>query len=971
MKKLKYIPESLVIIFALLTCNVDQVLARDISFLPTAMNSPELSDSKADTLITGSGKHVLPKALARLENNPHDTLALTYITNILEDPRQSVYDFPGVALALCRHWDSFSPEVIAAIKSDLERLANPDAIGGEGFLGNSTESANTLMWCSGYLFAQLFPDANWANGMPSGELMAEMKERLRKTFKNIYRNGYAEYLSTTNEVIMNFPVEILLEYAEDPEMKAIAEAYLLYKWSLSSLNNFQGNVLAPYARMNYQENHLPDSEIAATTYYNWLLWGWGPATNNVKFIDYLIYQETSYSIYTALSNIIPEDIFFEMADSISTPQTILSSSSSFGEYGTGVPNMMMRKAYRDVSYAIGTGNFRWVPGGNYYDHEINGFSIAWNSPDRFNYIGCFHPFWYSDGDDPDRTPDTWYKGNISPFQQTAHHKNTVITLFDIPDEDPWPEKPTSERWAWRDGHANELIKRAMLHYPESIDEKLEENGWIFLRERITYIGIKPLKDYYEQTDLTGLGLDGFNIIKSDYAQTGFIIELGTENESGSFKAFRETLAANKISVNWGDSLAVSYINSRKDSIHIQYQPGLKEVVDDNLPKHLTDSGINGIAESIPIVTINGEPDLSYEEWPMIKSPIVNMDSSILDIDDGKVKISVNWQDEYPAITTNFHSIQVEFIDSISGEPFKSLEAIIDGELYITDDQGVISFPKIFDGSYNVDLPNFRYEITGNNIIEFNSDTLIQIFVKKKPSLTIQVVNRTTGSSIYRAVVTIDSIFYNSNSSGFVLTEKYSSGPYVVSVSANDYFSIPDTVVYNLDTPVILSLTPKRASVTFSFSDINGPLSGVKVTLSGSQYTNTSGEAYFFSQLARENYTWSAEKAGYNTLQDSFHLETDTTLQITMDLGTMVQKKSGDNHLLVYPNPAHDYLVIAREIPVANLVKIGLVNVLGVSMYSAQEATLPYTLRLKGINPGIYFLKITFPEGFANQTIVVK
>jgi len=27
--------------------------------------------------------------------------------------------------------------------------------------------------------------------------------------------------------------------------------------------------------------------------------------------------------------------------------------------------------------------------------------------------------------------------------------------------------------------------------------------------------------------------------------------------------------------------------------------------------------------------------------------------------------------------------------------------------------------------------------------------------------------------------------------------------------------------------------------------------------------------------------------------------------------------------------------------------------------------------LKGINPGIYFLKIHFPEGVANQIIVVK
>jgi len=64
-------------------------------------------------------------------------------------------------------------------------------------------------------------------------------------------------------------------------------------------------------------------------------------------------------------------------------------------------------------------------------------------------------------------------------------------------------------------------------------------------------------------------------------------------------------------------------------------------------------------------------------------------------------------------------------------------------------------------------------------------------------------------------------------------------------------------------------------------------------------------------------------------------------------------------------------VIDREIPAAFPVRIDLVNVSGVSVYAEKDVTLPYTLRLKRINPGIYFLKIHSPEGFANQIIVVK
>jgi len=587
------------------------------------------------------GKHGLPKAIARLHANPHDREALNYITSVLDNKNQSMFDFPGVALALCRYWDSFSPEQITAIKSDLERLAKSDKVEGEGFLGHGTENHATMMWCSAYLFGQLFPDARWINGMTSPELMSEMKERLRKTFKNVFLKGYTEYLSTTYEVVMNIPVEILLEYAVDPEVKAMAEAFLLYKWSLLSLNNFEGNIIAPFARMNTQQDHTPDEQyIAATTYYNWLMWGWGKATGNVRLSDFKDYRETSYTIYAALSGIVPDDVFFRFADSGTGPFMLRSSASTFGEYGSGVPHMMMRKVFRNKLYTIGTGNFRWVPGGYYADHDNTGLSIVYPSPDRFNYIGSYHPYWYSDGDDKDRTPDTWYKGNISPFQQTAHYQNTVITMFNIPEKDPWINTPVFEewafKWAWRDGHADGLIKRAMLRYPKSVDEIVEAQGWIFLREGGTFIGIKPLKDYYTQRNLTGRGLDGFTIVKSDHAQTGFIFEVGTENEFGSFENFRNKLPENNLSVDW-ENLTINYRNSEGTDLRIRYNAGLPVDPD-------------GLARSVPSVWINGVMDISYDRWPMIESPFVNMDKSVLKIQEGKTKIVADWSSEYPKIT---------------------------------------------------------------------------------------------------------------------------------------------------------------------------------------------------------------------------------------------------------------------------------------------------------------------------------
>jgi hypothetical protein len=481
-----------------------------------------------------------------------------------------------------------------------------------------------------------------------------MKERLRKTFKNYYHHGQCEHLSTTYEMTINFPVSILLECAKDKEIRDIAEAFLLYKWALLSLNNFQGTTLAPFARMNTQQNHRPeDGYVANGGFYNWLMWGWGEATNNFRktffAVDYEI-NEGTYIFYQAVSRIVPDEVFFRFAKT-EEDFTLKSSAGFFGQYGQGVPHMIMRKIYRNKHYAIGTGNFRWVPGGDYADHDANAFSIVWPSDDRFNYIGCYHPFWYSDGDD--RTADTWNHGNVSPFQQSVLHKNTAIVLFDIPDKDPWPGKPSYGKWEWRDGHADNLIKRGMLRYPKSIDEKVEENGWIFLREKDTYIGIKPLKDYYIQTDLKEKYIQEFNVVKSDHAQTGFVFELGAKEESGSFEQFRARLQKNKLSVQW-NPFVVNYTNSKKDRIRIQYVPGLpvKEIPENERADHWPQIGCTGLAESIPEATINGKKEMSCDEWPMIESPYVHMEHSVLKIDDGKTKITVDWTGELPVISKN-------------------------------------------------------------------------------------------------------------------------------------------------------------------------------------------------------------------------------------------------------------------------------------------------------------------------------
>ena len=632
-------------------------LAQNPNFSTYEGRKAAIIESFRDAKLNERGKHGIPRALARIHNNPKDKLAWDYMADVLDPKQQTMFDFPGIALAICQYGDSMPYETQRKIRSYMEKLDRKSKENGEGFLGHGTENHALMMWAGVYLITERWPDASWSNGLSSEEIRLIMKERMRKMLKNVYQMGYAEYLSTTYDSVLNLSMDILLVYAKDPEVKAMAEAYMLYKWSIMSLNVFDGDTIAPFARMNVQLDHdtvsQKEKELAGSSYYNWVLWGWGPATNNVDLIEFHGrheggYNETSPAVYAALSKAKPDDVFFRIAAS-PAPITHWSSACMFGSYGAGAPRWMLRKVYREKNFAIGTGNFRWVPGGDYADHDACGFSISWSSADRYNYINRFSPYWYSDGDDPARTPDTWDHGNNSPFQQTALHENTAITLFNIPEKDPWPELPEPTKWEWRDGHADNLIKRGMLRFPKSVDEQIEVKGWIFLREGETFIGIKPLKDYYVQKDFTDVMLKDFVVVKSDHAKTGFIFELGTEAEFGDFATFRNRVMENKLEVDW-DKMSVSYTGLRGSTLQMEYVAGLPIVPVYPQPEHWSRyNKFGGFAESVPNVSINGVQERFLDGWPMVKSPIIHMNNGVLKIDDGKMKIEVDWQDNYPVI----------------------------------------------------------------------------------------------------------------------------------------------------------------------------------------------------------------------------------------------------------------------------------------------------------------------------------
>jgi len=144
-----------------------------------------------------------------------------------------------------------------------------------------------------------------------------------------------------------------------------------------------------------------------------------------------------------------------------------------------------------------------------------------------------------------------------------------------------------------------------------------------------------LKDYYMEKNLYGEGLEGFNIVKSDFEKTGFVFEIGSSDGYDNFESFKRKLMSNTIKINW-ENFSVEYSNSKGDHLKIQYNSGLEIDPD-------------GLANSIPQSWINGKSEIALERWPVVQSPVINLSNRILNIKGINSKITVDWTGEFPKI----------------------------------------------------------------------------------------------------------------------------------------------------------------------------------------------------------------------------------------------------------------------------------------------------------------------------------
>ena len=612
-----------------------------VSLLPCLAAAQDLSTVKTRTAwvieqrrgesINPNAKFGAAIALASLALDPDDAEVIDRITHFYDKvPAGSngqQFSYPGVAWVLGKYWDKFAPAQRDHLKAKLKGFSD--------LLGHGTENHAIMKGAAAYLFAQYWPDeTGWLRGTHTSARLGETaRTQMLAVMRSLYDRGYEENLSHNYAPVHLYPYYALYECATDPEMKRAADAALHFHVANMAANHFEGVTIPPtnrdYPSTTWNTYTYEPGKPHASHLIHWLYWAdaqnWTPAE-----IDR---SDGNFVVYAALSSWRPPAAIESLARGQMVPYELTASAPSFGHagvspgfWGTGTPAECVRYVYRDKLYAMGSGFFQYYPEEFYVDYTA--FRFIYKSPDRFNFIECYHPYWRSD----DRT----WQGLNSPFMQTAQHKGTAIALFNIPNADPWAGRGRSDWQASRDDHFKKLIREALVRYPKSIDQKTEANGWILLREGDVYIAIRPLKAYTIDANYKPAG--EFDVVRSAFAQTGFLFDIATKKEFATFEAFLAAVNQNPPIMDW-DQLSVAYTNVRGDTLTATWNPPKYDVPKGERVLVRPGISVNGALVPIDSDLINGRA--------VMKSPSVELIDRVLRLRTPAGQLEVDWRGKVP------------------------------------------------------------------------------------------------------------------------------------------------------------------------------------------------------------------------------------------------------------------------------------------------------------------------------------
>lgn len=425
-----------------------------------------------------------------------------------------------------------------------------------------TENKNIMLAAAAYLSQVAWPDADFASRFREDD--PHGRETLLATMDEYVYFGEREHNSPTYYVHHYGPLRSVADGSRDQLMRR--RANLAAEWMLASAAPkwLAGHWAAPTRRI-----YVPfrtQSQYRASTTLLWLFFG-GPVPARPA-------SEYSFALQSVVSNYRPPQILLDIATQRDSPYIHRETHHSPGPLAEfyRTPDMTYYSTtYMTRGYAVYS-MVEDVPVWPRWNDQVQRWGVCWRRQRGKSVLFLLHP-----------TNTKVRNLGASRYEQVLQHQDTLLSVLDVPPDDPHPE-----------------LRGYIPGDPEDVIDE-SDRGRLFLDYGTVRIGLMVTQRFDWQP-----GAPGF---VTPVGRAGVVVEAAAGDEHPSLSAFRNDMAARLDNAVWTADPNPALTFTSRDGRQL-------EIIYDTARR----------IDGVPLV-------YSLEDWPLLENPWMQqmVGSEVLDI----------------------------------------------------------------------------------------------------------------------------------------------------------------------------------------------------------------------------------------------------------------------------------------------------------------------------------------------------
>lgn len=420
------------------------------------------------------------------------------------------------------------------------------------FYRGDTENHITMYYCGLYLAAQTFPDLpaeKWYTGKSSAENKQEAMDWFGEWMHLTTTIGQGEFDSPTYMPVFIAPMFGLYQHAKDPVLKQNARVMIHWLLADFAVEHLNGVYVGAHSRDYPERKIMPKHRHSDMTAWGWLLFGknesrYHPTLLTAAMSDFdlpeILYhigtdREKPY-IHTETKRVRNIIRFSEYRNPPVYKYTYMTKEYGLGSMMGGRILQPIQQHLWDLSFMTDSPYQAIFTVHPYIGERDLGMFFPEEMKFAFDEVARHHTYYADEG--------KW--ASSSPYEKTFQHKNVLIVLYNIPE---------NEKYGHIDGF-----------FPKDLEKReSDSSGWIFCQGGNTYVAYFPLQPYewIEEKECYRL--------RSRNLRNGCVVEVAQANEYASFDEFKAQIRTNTLVHDTFDqTLTVSYTTSAGDVMTFAY-----------------------------------------------------------------------------------------------------------------------------------------------------------------------------------------------------------------------------------------------------------------------------------------------------------------------------------------------------------------------------------------------------------------